>query len=361
LSSGGERRIAERLRRQAGRAAQRGSPLYVGLLERLATDVEAGGPAWSLLRTRADEREGDALPLRLMAAAHRLVLTGAAPALARWYPSAGGAGTAEQAWPDLRALLAARAAELDVLLDAPLQTNEPGRSAALLAGFLAVARATGLPLRVLEIGASAGLNLHWDRYRYEAPGFAFGPPNSPVRLRDVYEGAPPAPAVVQVASRAGCDRHPLDPGREEDRLVLRSAVWADQAGRLALLDGALAVARAHPVAVERAAALPWLDARLAAPAEGCATVVVHSIVIQYLTSADRAALRARIEAAGAGATSAAPLAWLRLEPPGREQAGDDLDRGLADLRLTRWPGGREIRLGAAGYHGRPVRLAPLSA
>jgi hypothetical protein len=348
--------IAERLRRQAGSAVQRGSPLYVGLLERIAADVDAGGPAWALLCRRAEEPEGDALPLRLMAAAHRLVLAGEAPALARWYPSAGGAGGAEQAWPDLRALLADRAGELDALLDAPLQTNEPGRSAALLAGFTVVARARELPLRVLEIGASAGLNLQFDRYRYEAPGFAFGPAGSPVRLRDVYDGPPPASVPLAVAERAGCDRRPLDPSEPGDRLVLRSAVWADQTERLALLDGALAVARAHPVAVERADALPWLDARLAAPAAGRATVVVHSIVMQYLTAADRAALRARIEAAGAAATPDAPIAWLRLEPPEREAAPGDPDRGLAELRLTMWPGARETRLGAAGYHGRPVRL-----
>jgi hypothetical protein len=350
--------IAARLRRQADTAVQRGSPLYRGLLERLAADVDARGPAWELLRTRADEPEGDALPLRLLAAAHRLVLGGEAPALARWYPSAGGAGTAEQAWPDLRALLADRKTELDALLDEPLQTNEAGRCAALLAGFLSVARATGLPLRVLELGASAGLNLNWDRYRYEAPGFAFGPPDSPVRFDDVYEGRPPQSSAVAVAERAGCDLHPLDPGRAEDRLVLRSAVWADQRDRLALLDGALAVARAHPVAVDRAGAHEWLHPRLAEPAAGRATVVVHSIVVQYLGAGERVALREGIARAGAAATRDAPLAWLRLEPPSPEQRPpEDPDRGLAELRLTTWPGEHEVRLGAAGYHGRPVRLA----
>jgi hypothetical protein len=352
-------RIERRIRAQAATAIQRRSPLYLGLLERLADDVAAGGPAWALLRERAGEPRGDALPLRLMAAAHRLVLAGEAPELARWYPSAGGEGTAAQAWPDFHALLVDRAGELRVLLDEPLQTNEPGRAAALLPGFLSVACDTGLPLRVLELGASAGLNLNWDRYHYRAPGFTFGPDDSPVRLEDVYEGR--APEVVRgaaVASRAGCDRHPLDPASEHDRLVLRSAVWADQRERLALLDGALEVARRHPPAVERAEAGAWLAARLAEPADALATVVVHSIVIQYVPPAARDELRALIAATGREATSRRPLAWLRLEPPEHEPPEGDPARGLAELRLTRWPGGREELLGHAGYHGRPVRLAP---
>lgn len=350
-------RLERRLRRQATRAVQRRSPLYVGLLERTADDVASGGPAWRLLRERAGEASGDALPLRLLACVHRLVLAGDAPALARWYPSAGGEGTAAQAWPDFRALLEERADTLRALLGEPLQTNEPGRAAGLLAGFLAVARDGGLPLRVLELGASAGLNLNWDRYRYGAPGFAFGPPASPVRLEDVYEGpAPVAPPRVEVAGRRGCDRQPLDAASEHDRLVLRSAVWADQRERLALLDGALAVARRHPPAIDRADAAGWLADRLAEPAPGVATVVVHSIVMQYLPRDGRLRLAALLRAAGRDADARRPLAWLRMEPPGRELPAEDPDRGLAELRLTRWPGGTETLLGHAGYHGRPVRL-----
>ena len=53
----------------------------------------------------------------------------------------------------------------------PVQTNEPGRSVSLLGGYLEVARAhPGLPLRVFEVGASAGLNLLWDEFRYEVRG-----------------------------------------------------------------------------------------------------------------------------------------------------------------------------------------------
>ena len=46
----------------------------------------------------------------------------------------------------------------------------------IVGGFLAVAAHTGLPLRTFEVGASAGLNLRWDRFFYEARGATWGPP-----------------------------------------------------------------------------------------------------------------------------------------------------------------------------------------
>jgi len=51
-------------------------------------------------------------------------------------------------------------------LDSVLQTNEVGRSAMLLPGFLTLARETRLPVEIAEIGASAGLNLYFDRCHY---------------------------------------------------------------------------------------------------------------------------------------------------------------------------------------------------
>src|SRR6185312_3068391 len=73
----------------------------------------------------------------------------------------------------------------------PPQTNEVARSAALLAGFLAVARAQGLPLRLREMGCSGGLNLLWDRYRIQLGEAAWGPEDSPVRLTPAWEGPSP--------------------------------------------------------------------------------------------------------------------------------------------------------------------------
>ncbi|MCB1040214.1 MAG: DUF2332 family protein, partial [Acidimicrobiales bacterium] len=72
-------------------------------------------------------------------------------------------------------------ARLAADLRSNVQTNEVGRSATLLGGFLEVGRG-GLPLRVLEVGASAGLNLRFDRYRYVAAGRSWGPAQSPLQF-----------------------------------------------------------------------------------------------------------------------------------------------------------------------------------
>jgi hypothetical protein len=337
--------LARRLRFQSAACAQLGSPLYADLLGRSATDLDAGGPTLELLRGHEQDPGPSALALRLMGAVHRLVLAGELPRLAALY--ADPERDPEQTWTAFVEAIAARREDLAPLVELPVQTNEVGRCAALLVGFLAVAERTGMPLRLLELGSSAGLNQLWDRYRYEAEGFAWGSPSSPLKIAFELAGSPPESVPVEVAERRGCDPAPVDPTSEQGRLTLLSYVWADQAERLARVDAAIAVAREEPPTVERAGAAAWLDRQLAEPRPGVATVVFHSIVMQYLSPAERRQVEARIRAAGERATGEAPLAWLRMEP-----AGD-----LAELRLSTWPGGEERRLGVCGYHGSPLRLA----
>jgi hypothetical protein len=219
-------------------------------------------------------------------------------------------------------VLARKRDELRELVALPVQTNEVGRSAALLFGFLAVAACAPLPLRTLELGASAGLNSNWDRYRYDVEGFAWGPSESPLRLRG-WRFVPPRggtkrqyPQRVEVAAREACDAAPIDAGSVEGRRTLLAYVWADQRRRVERLEGALAVAAAHPAVVERAPAAAWAASRLATPMEGVATVVFHSVFVYYLLEDEQAELRATIAAAGERASEAAPLAYLRLEGAG---------------------------------------------
>ncbi|MGH7964199.1 MAG: DUF2332 family protein, partial [Candidatus Binatia bacterium] len=174
--------IARRLRRQAESCLRLGSPFYRTLLEQAADDVLRGGPCWTVLAGHEADPPGSALALRFMGGVHRLVLEGRAPELARYYPSVGGDARLDSAWSAFCDTVAQHGETLRELMGHAVQTNEVGRCAALLGGFLLVTQQTGLPLRLLEIGASAGLNLRWDYYRYEAEGAAWGDPASPVRI-----------------------------------------------------------------------------------------------------------------------------------------------------------------------------------
>jgi hypothetical protein len=283
--------------------------------------------------------------LQLMGAVHRLVLEGRASALARFYPSAGGTpgGGAAAALTDV---IEEHAEVLPDLMRRPVQTNEVGRSAALLVGFLTVAGDTGLPLRVLEIGASAGLNLRWDRYRYTGPVGDWGDPGAPVEITGAFAGdRPPLDVRPDVTERRGCDPTPLDPGSEETRLTLLSYTWPDQHRRFKQLRAALDFAPSMPVEVEEAGAVEWLGQALSEPRPGVATVVFHSVVLPYLGEQGIADLWRTLEAAAGRARADAPLAWLSLE------AGED----LAAVRLMTWPGGEARLLAHASFHGPPVR------
>src|SRR5262245_59314623 len=178
------------IRRQMFGCGLLGSAFYASLLEHVIADVEAAGLTWDVLAPQSGEPFEAAVGLRFLGAIHRLVLEGRTPDLAAHYPSVGGDGDAEAAWRALRTLLAT-CPPLAPYLARPPQTNEVGRAAALVGGFLTVARDWSRPLRLLELGASAGLQLRFDHYRYETGRVSFGDPVAPVRFVDCWEGTPP--------------------------------------------------------------------------------------------------------------------------------------------------------------------------
>jgi hypothetical protein len=338
--------IVENLRFQSAACEQLGSPLYAGLLSRAAADFEARGPTWEVLHNYERDPRDSALGLRLMGAVNRLVLRGDEPAVAAVYGDSDPDPTA--AWRAFSATLDRNTQELRQLIEMPVQTNEVGRCAPLLAGFLTVADETGLPLRLLEVGSSAGLNLRWDRYRYSAKGFAWGPDDSPARIEFELQGDGrfPTPPQVEVAERRGCDAAPVDPSTPEGRLTLLAYVWPDQPARIERMRAALEVAAATPVAVDAERAGPWVRRKLGESGNDLATVLYHSIVFQYLSEEERATFQSLLREAAERATVDAPLAWLRMEPAGER----------ADVRLTVWPAGEDRHIARAGYHGSPVEL-----
>ena len=329
---------------QAGFCTQLGAPFTALLCETLGTRLDRGTETGRRILNWGGDPGcfADAVALRLCGGLHFLARSGAAPALAALYPPA--------PMPDEVALWAALAPvladeTLPSWLDHAPQTNEVGRSAVLMSGLLVIADRFKLPLRLYELGASAGLNLLLDRYGYDLGGLRVGDPASGVQLKPIWEGPPPPAAAVRVAGRRGTDLNPARLPDEGDRLL--AYVWADQPERLQRLEAALAIAAAAPPEVDRGDAADWIETELALkPEPNVVRVVMHSVAFQYFDTESQKRVAAHIEAAGKQASAEAPLAWLRYE-----QVPED---GRPSLRLRTWPGDEQL-LAWAHPHGRSVR------
>jgi hypothetical protein len=251
--------------------------------------------------------------LHLAGALHYLALLGE-PALARHYPSTGGDGDARSAWIAARAAFISSSSRFAPMLARMPQTNEPARSMPLLAAFAWLSARFEMPLRLREVGASAGLNLRFDRYRYDGGNWQWGDARSSLLLRNrIVAGTPEnIDARIIVDDRIGCDLNPLDATKEEDRLRLTSFVWPDQTERLTRLRNALAIAREFPVEIDAEAFATWLP-RKGIPRRGALTVVFHTIVEEHLSSREKSDLAATIGRLGDRASSEAPFAHVRME------------------------------------------------
>jgi hypothetical protein len=339
-------------RLQSAACGKLGSDLYRRLLLAVADDLARRGELTPLVGDWETDPVTDAVPLRLLGGVHRIVLRGDAPGLAFHYPSVGGRPT----WPGCTAeffeAVRAHPVAVKTALNRAPQTNEIGRAAPLLGGLIEVTAMLGMPIRLLEIGASAGLNLLLDRFRYElGDDLEYGPPSSPVTVVSEWSG--PAPSLdrpVEIVARRGCDLIPLDVTDPDDVERLLSYVWADQLDRFTRLRRAVELARSGPASVDPESASEWLVDRLAHPYPGAVTVVMQSIVTQYLTAAERHEVLTLVRAAGRSATRRAPVAWLRMEPAPRS----------FELSLSVWPQDVHLTLAEVEAHGRWVKWLEIS-
>ncbi len=336
------------LRRQSRACRELGSPLYADLLAHAADDLLAGGPTAAVLAGHLGAPLSSALALRVLGGAHALALTGRAPELAAWYPSAGGVTDPEpgspRAWAALQHTFSVQRDEVRSWLARPPQTNEVGRAAALLGGLSHVVAEARLPIRLVEVGASAGLNLRADHFHVPGDAGRYGDPGSPVVLCRAWQGEPPPRGDIRIVERTGGDLAPVDPVTDDGRLVLTAYVWPDQADRLDRLRGALAIAEQVPADLRAESASATLARTELAP--GSWTVLWHSIFRQYLDGAQREELADGVAALAVSATRSARFAYLYFE---QSRAGG------CTVTLTTWPGGQRRVLGRAPAHGIPVR------
>ncbi|MEQ4724756.1 DUF2332 domain-containing protein [Nonomuraea sp. B19D2] len=220
------------------------------------------------------------------------------------------------------------------------QTNEPGRCAVLLPVLAALPQ----PLALIEVGASAGLCLYPDRYRYRYDdGPVAGPAAGPVVLECHTDGPVPLPGgVPRVVWRAGVDLNPLDVHSAEDMRWLECLVWPEQHERLARLRGAVRVAREEPPLLVRGDLNQMIGELVARAPANATPVVLHTSVLAYLSMEEREAFAEQVRAL--------PCRWVCSEAAGVLP--------FVDRRLPR-PAPRDRFVCVVALDGRPLAFAGL--
>lgn len=268
---------AERFQRFAEVECHGLSPLYETVSLAIARDPEMLEWIAGLIETRAD-------PTLLFAAVHYLLLSGAGAELAAFYPNLAEVPAPPAAvYPAFRGLVERERNRLAVLFQTrTTQTNEVNRCCYLLPAFVLAAKEAAKPLWLVDVGASAGLNLQFDRYAYDyGNGRRAGAAASAVQLRTALRGNPDLAPWPAIAGRVGLDLDPIDVADEARTRWLEACTWPEHVGRFRNLRAALAIARTAKPRVVRGDAIEGLRALVEAADRNAVVVVVNTNVLQY--------------------------------------------------------------------------------
>jgi hypothetical protein len=292
------------------------SPLYRSLCPVVARD-----PLSLHLLTR--RRTGQQPSYLFFGAVHYLLLCGVQHRLRDFYPSitGGTAAAPRDAGPVLIDFVRTYRGELGELIRTRLvQTNVVRRACGLLIILWAVKRRCEQPVHLIEIGASAGIHLHFDRYRYLVGGHAFGRRESSVSIETQWRGGQPPPDLddlPQISSRTGVDLNPVDLTADTERRWLQALVWPENHAEAALLAAAAESVASDPPTIIAGDAIDvcsGLDARLPA---GEPRVVFHFATRMHVPAGRRPAFDAAIDSLA----RTGPLYHAWLEPPSAQHAG----------------------------------------
>lgn len=328
---------------QARVALAFGSPFVATLLLAGARHLDVAPHTATMMAEWPGDRASAAVAMRFHSALHALARQGGIAPLTALFR-----GDAVDVDHAIGTALAAGDRVIAERLKHPTQTNEVGRSAAFAAALLHLIRSVAMPVELLEIGASAGLNLNLGRYHHRLGGVSAGNPCSELTIAPVWHGVSPPMAKLNVRSARGVDLFPI---RVQDRAAcerLLDHLFVDQVQRTERLRQALVIARRHPPALDQGSAGTWLPEQLGvAQRAGCVRVVLHSMVMQYLDPDERRTVIDALETAGARADARHPQAVIGLEwTPTRD---------AVHLTMTQWPDGRTRHLADCDPYGAWIR------
>lgn len=258
-------------------------------------------------------------PSLLFAAVNLLLARDRDADLRGYYPIHGGTRTIDsRLFPSFADFcLEHRPALEQLLATSSTQTNEIRRCFALRLGQQEAARHWPGPIHLLEIGASAGLNLIFDHYTYRLDGTSLPGGESAVVVETTHRGsaggrlwaAQPAP----VRQRVGLDRQPVDLADPEARSWLEAFVWPERVDDLATLRGAIEAFRTTEADVRLVRGDAVADtAAVIDELPGDEPVIVFTAsLLSYLDQAQRTAFDDQLRSAAEGRR----LGWVFAEGP----------------------------------------------
>jgi hypothetical protein len=275
--------ISESFANSAAHEFRGSSTLY----ERLAMGISKDRQ----LLTIASRAISKPIPMIFLAAVHYLLLNDTDHVLATFYPDINSVPytTDTDLYPVFQDFCLKHRDEIENIISTyHVQTNEVRRCACLLPAFGIVAReAEGLPLALVEIGASAGLNLLWDYYGYDyGDGLLYGDRASSVQLSCTLRGdkRPSLPGeFLQIASRIGIDLHPIDVRSESDMNWLRAFIWPEHSGRFDRLHRAIKIARNNPPELRKGDVLELLPGIMETVPTGSVLCLFHTFVSNQMS------------------------------------------------------------------------------
>ncbi len=240
---------------------------------------------------------GQPIPNLFFAAVKRLLDNYESDSLARNYARIAEGGSPSDGLADSFARFCTRNETeiVELVSTRRVQTNEIRRCSYLMPAFgLVSIDSDGMPLGLIDVGASAGLNLLWDSYQYRYSGnlkLRFGPDESEVVIDcELRNGMPDIPRELPaVAFRRGVDLNPVDLGDDEEYLWMMALVWPDHPDRADLLRAARNIWLSNPPRVERGDALEVLPRILGEVPQDAALCVFHCHTLNQFPAESRAA------------------------------------------------------------------------
>jgi hypothetical protein len=264
-----------------GATPENSSPLYEQLAAKIAHE-----PA--LLRLLLGLDATQQFANLFLGAVHYLLLKGLDHPLRRFYPSLVEiARSPQEAYPDFYAFCMENREKIrQVVTTHSVQTNEVTRCASLLPAFLLVAsREPHQPLAMIELGASAGLNLLWDTYYYDyAEHGKVGMPSARVHIRCKSQGARALllpQHMPRISHRVGIDLAPIDVADTQATHWLRALIWPEHHQRAELFEAALAAAQQSPPMLIAGDLVEKLPQALRAIPNDSTLCVFHSYTLNH--------------------------------------------------------------------------------